>query len=575
MPNARNWSRTIKLALLLGAVGWTAACGRDDDGEGAAKGAAGKEGTPDRGGTAIIAELADLSKPMPLIFDTQLDGDLQDVMYMGLTRPAWRDGRMVFLTADESPMAMARGYEYLGPDSTALRYHMRSDLKWSDGVPITAHDVVWSYGSYADPELGSTRMGDVEPIDSVVAQDDSTVTFYFERRSPDMLFQSGLTIAPRHVYQDTDPAQLRNHPALSRPAEKLVVSGPFRVGRWSPGQQIVLVPNPHFPVRPNLDRMVIRVIPEPTTRLAELQTGGVDFVYQVPYDQIPRLRQQAPNVRFEKQEKRFFEFIAYNPAAHPAFRDPEIRRALGLAVDVQGIIRALQMEEYTTPAAGPYSPIMEDLYDPQRTPLLGHDPERARQILEAKGWRDADGDGIREKDGRPLRFTLLTNAGNQRRADVSQILQQQWKQVGADVRLQQLEFNTFMERQVKEEYDAVLGGWGVQLSPDLTGLWAPDADFNIVSYRNPEAARLMEQAKAQPTAEKANPYWRAAAERIVQDQPYTWLYFYDTVVALNDRLRNVEVNPYGAFQNPWEWWIPKDRQRGAAAGAPATPDTMR
>ncbi|HEX6036791.1 hypothetical protein, partial [Longimicrobium sp.] len=100
-----------------------------------------------------------------------------------------------------------------------------------------------------------------------------------------------------------------------------------------------------------------------------------------------------------------------------------------------------------------------------------------------------------------------------------------------------------------------LGSWGVELSPNLTALWAPDAGFNITSYRNPEVTRLMREAEAQPTAETARPLWQAAAERIVQDQPYTWLYYYDAVTGRRDELRGVKVNTYGAYQNTWEWWV--------------------
>src|SRR5262249_930885 len=149
-------------------------------------------------------------------------------------------------------------------------------------------------------------------------------------------------------------------------------------------------------------------------------------------------------VRFEREEKRFWEYIAYLPSAHPAFADPQVRRALGMAIDVPGIIRALGMEEFTTPAAGPYPPIFRDLYDTARTKPLPFDTVAAKRILDARGWRDRDGDGVRDRDGRPLRFTLLTNAGNARRNDVTQIVQQQWKRIGVDARLRQLETVTFL-----------------------------------------------------------------------------------------------------------------------------------
>jgi ABC-type transport system substrate-binding protein len=146
-------------------------------------------------------------------------------------------------------------------------------------------------------------------------------------------------------------------------------------------------------------------------------------------------------------------------------------------------------------------------------------------------------------------------------------VQQQWKQVGVDVELQTLETNTFFDRLTKRDFEAALSGWAVALAPDLSPIWAGDSPFNFVSYQNPTVTRLIQRALAQPTAEQAAPTWRAAAERIVADQPYTWLYFFDQVDGVNERLKGMRVDTYGAYQNAWEWWIPKNRQRTRSAAA--------
>lgn len=524
---------------------------------------------PVRGGTAVVAELSDLEKPMPIVYQSVFDGDLVDVMYMGLTRGAWRNGRMEYLLADESPMAMAWHWEQIGPDSSALRFRMRSALRWSDGKPITARDVVWSYATMADRRVSSPRQEDLAELDSVRAENDSTVVFHFRRRTPNMLFTASFPVAPEHQYGAAGPAALRTHPAFSDPT-RMVVSGPFRVGAWRAGEQITLVHNPSFAPKPRLDAIAIRIIPEPTTRIVELQTGRVDFVRPISTDQIAELRRRAPNLRFEREHRRYWEFVAYNPRV-AAFRDARVRRALGMAVDVPGVLRGLRLEPFATPAAGPYPPIFRELYDPARMRPLAFDTTGARALLAAAGWRDTDGDGVVEREGKRLSFTLLTNTGNQRRADVSQIIQQQWKRIGVDAELRQLEFNTLSERQMEHDFDAVLGSWGVNLNPDITPIFAESAAFNIVSFRDSAAQRLMREAKEQPTALLANPLWRAAAERIVQEQPYTWLYYYDPVTGVSDRLRGVRVDTYGAYQNVWEWWIPLARQRRATA--PAGSDT--
>jgi peptide/nickel transport system substrate-binding protein len=558
----------------MAALALLAGCG--EKGERRAGGEAEEGGTPEPGGTAVMAELADMSKPMPLVMESSLDGDLQDVMYMTLLRGAWRDGRLAYLTAEENPMALARRYEFLAPDSTTLRYHLRSDVKWSDGVPVTAKDVLYTYHVLGDPKLASPRQDYVAQMDSVTSENDSTVTFHFKKRYPEMLFHSGHGIVPAHVYEAIAPEQIRTSRPLTDPTEgRLVVNGAFMVGAWQKGQSITLVPNPHFRPAPLLEQVVIRVIPEATTRLIELQTGNVDFTRPIPFDQIANLKATAPHVRFEREHKRYYDYIGYNPDRLDAFRDPEIRRALGMAIDVPGLIRGLQMEDYAVPAGGPYPPIFSDLYDPKMMAPLAYDTVRAKQILDEKGWKDTDGDGIRDKNGRPFRFTLLTNAGNSRRADVQQIVQQAWKQIGVDARLQQVETNTFFDRLTKKNYDAAVSGWGVGLSPDLTGLWSKTSPFNYVSYVNPEVTRLMDEALAQPTDALANPLWKRAAELIARDQPYSFLYYYDQVDGVNRRLRGMKIDTYGAFQNAWEWWIPRaeQRQMPRPAGAAASADT--
>jgi peptide/nickel transport system substrate-binding protein len=577
--NARGWSKAagLRRAGVLALLALGAAC--DRGGGEAPRRTEGGGDQPRRGGTAVVAEAADIQQPFPLFFTGGLDSDMMDMMYMGLTRGAWRDGRLTALLSDQSPMAMAWHWEYVGPDSTGVRYRMRSALRWSDGQPITAHDVVFTYGLYADTVLASPRQSNMAQIDSVVAENDSTVVFHFKRRYPEMIFDSGLAIIPRHVYRDVPPARLSTHPSISRP-QTLVVSGAFMIGDHRPGAQITMVPNPHFPVRPLLDRLVIRVIPEPTTRLVELRNGTADFSRGVTFDQIAALRQQAPGVRFDVESGRFWEYLGYN-LRRPMFADVNVRRALGLAIDVPAIIRQLRMEEWVTQAAGPYGPIQKDFFDPQRMRPLPFDTVEARRLLEAAGWRDTNGDGIREKDGRPFRFTLLTNTSNQRRSDVSQILQRMWRAVGADVRLQTQEFGTVQERQFgpEHDFDVVLGSWGVELSGVLSPLFSPDAQLNFVGFDDPEAVRLMQQAEAQPTLAASAPHWRAAAERIVQTQPYTWLYWYGPVTARGPRLRGVRVDTYGAYQNVWEWWVTGGPAGGAGAdtagGDTAQRDTGR
>lgn len=564
MRNATRWLRVSPLVLLASLT--LAACGGDAgrDGETSEVTAEPVDGEPARGGTVIVSSPADIGSPMPVVWTTQLDSDMVDVLYMGLLRADWRDGALRFLTADESPMALAWHYEFLGPDSTSIRFRMRSGLRWSDGQPITARDVKWTADQIKDPETASPRQTDLVHLDSVQVENDSTVVLHYARRFPDMLFASHFPVAPAHVFQGTDPSRLANHPSVL-PGGTLVSSGPFRLTGWRPNAEFTLEANPYSATKPLVDRIVVRVVPDQTTQVGELQAGRVDMVTSVPLDRAQAMRQATPHVRLESMEKRFVEYLGWNPRTFPAFADPEIRRALSLAVDPAELVQQLGIEQFAVPAAGPYPPILRGVYDPQRNPPLRADTARARAILEAKGWRDTDGDGIREKDGRPFRVTLETNTGNQRRADAGQILQQRFRDIGVDLQLRAIEFGTQQERLMNKEFEAVLGSWGVQLSPDISQSFLPGATYNVVSYDDPETTRLLQQALAQPTEERALPLWRAAADRIMQSHPSTWLYYYDQVVGVNERLRNTEIDSFGPWNNPWAWWIPKELQAGPQA----------
>jgi peptide/nickel transport system substrate-binding protein len=230
-----------------------------------------------------------------------------------------------------------------------------------------------------------------------------------------------------------------------------------------------------------------------------------------------------------------------------------------MAIDIPAMISALHLDEYAEPAGGPYSPLFSLLYDPQGQAPLAYNQAEAIRILEQKGWV-LGADSVRVKDGRRLSFTIATNAGNQRRADIGQIAQQAWRRIGVEARFQTFESTTFFDRLQKKEYEAAIAGWGVGLSADIKDQWQGDNVFNYTSYANPEVNRLFEQAASQRTEEQAAQYWKQAASLIVADQPYTWLFYFDQLAGVNDKIQNTRIDTLGMYQNIHEWWI-----RGLAA----------
>ena len=549
MKSAGPWSsrwghvlRRVPSGLMLGLL---AACG-GDGGEPGAAGAAGAN-------QVVIAEGADMDKPNPLVYATNVDGQIIELIYMRLLGTRWVDGEIVYQTADENPMALARSYEFFGPDSASLRFRLRSDVEWTDGRPVTAHDVKFTYDTRGIDEVASPTQDFNREFREVVVEDDSTVVVHLNRRYSEVFYHTAVEIIPRHVYEGSDLSQMRSHPSLTDPAANLVTNGPMRITEWVRGQSIVLEPNPSFEPTPTIERIIFRIIPEETTRMIELQTGRVDIA-QVPFHFVEQIR-ATDDVRLETMEKRAYEYVAYNPNAHSFFADPEIRRALGMAVDKEALIAGLQLDEFALPAGGPYAPIFRRLYDPEAQAPLPYDTAAARRVLEEKGW-SRGADGVLARGGERFSFSLVTNGDNRRRLDIAQILEQQWGRLGIDANIQSLEFNTLVERMTAREFDARIGGWQVGLSADLFQIWGdPEGASNYVGYDNPEVQRLFAEAMAEPSPEAAAPVWRQAANLIVADQPYTWLFYYDVLYGVNNRVQGIEVNTLRPYGQVWEWRV--------------------
>jgi peptide/nickel transport system substrate-binding protein len=517
---------------------------------------AGCEPAARQSGRIVIGVNRDLGVLLPPVEASALDAEVNEMLYLGLNSARWVDGALEY-SADE--LCLSEGWEF-DPDSTTLTYRLRSDATWSDGHPIDADDVVFTFELIRRPEISSLYIDFWEHLDSVVAVGPHRVAFHFSRRYPRMLFHTGIGIAPAHVFEDaaTDQATLTNHPSLLEPGGgNLVVSGPFTVAEWRRGDRLILAPNPAATTaRPELAEVVFRVIPEETTRRVELENGTLDVAHPISVQHAEAIRAD-PRFRIETVDERFYDYIAWNPDHFAAFGDPDVRRALSLAIDRRAILEGLGIDEYAQPAAGPYPPIFRRLRDPATEPDP-HLPDSARSILASEGWRDTDGDGVLERRGQPFRFTLLTDAANDRRTAAAEILQSQLGRVGVAMELRTAEFGTVLDQVFGgREFEAVLLGWQVALEPDyLVGhFWPPDHQFNITGYASAELDTLIALARDAATDEQAAPHWRSAARVISGDRPYAFLWFFDDLVAVNQRVENTRIDTYGVYQNLHRWRV--------------------
>ena len=539
----------FRLAPIALAVLFLVSCG----GGGPAGEGPDAEGAPVQGGTAVASRISDFDAFNQFV---STDYDTSQVLRYMLFMPLVQlDDELQYQPYMADSMALSE-------DGLSLMFRVREGLTWHDGTPVTADDVVWSVETYRNPDLAFANAQYFQFVDRVEKVDDRTVVFRFTEVHSDPLADFlDWEPHPKHLLEGVPVTNMRNAEFNRNP----VGNGPFRFVSWDANQQVVFEANQDFVMgRPNLDRIVFRIIPEQTTELTELLTGGLDLVRAIQPAEAARV-ENGDNTRLIAYESRSYTYLAWN-TKNPLFEDARVRRAITMGIDRQQIVDAL-LYGYGRIAVSDVMPFQwqfaEDL-EP-----WPYDPDAARRLLEEAGWADSNGDGILDKDGRPFRFTLETNQGNDLREDIIVIVQSDLRKIGVDVQPRLAEWNSLIDRLKQKDFQAVVSGWSVDFKFDPSETMACNAGvYNYPSYCSPRADSLSRTALVTLDRDQAQPMWREYQEIIHQDQPYTFLYYLTERLGVSNRLRGVVGDARGHLVTAREWWIP-EAQQGRAPVASA------
>ena len=538
--------RSAVLCLLSALALGLASCRRAEEP------AAVRSATPQKGGSVAIAWGTDIAGLNEAILPASNATD--DVLFQLFDHLVEEQPDFTEHAPTLAPQ-LAKSWEW-SEDRKTLTFHLEEKAVWSDGVPVTAEDVRFSWQAQASPDVAFSDANAKRFITDVEVVDPHTARFHFSRAyAKQMLDANEGVILPKHAWSALPFKDWRTGGEWFR--EHLVTSGPFLLESWKPQQEIVLVRNDryHQPDRPRLDRAVLRIVPESTSQVAQLLAGEVDFATTVQPTDAPRIegdkRLELLAIPF-----RSFVYAAWNNEREP-FGDRDLRRALTLAIDRKKIVDTLW---------GPYakvavSPILSFVWAHDKSiEALPYDPSEAKKILAAKGFRDEDGDGVLERNGKPFRLELTTNAGNQQRIDAAVMMQAQLKSVGIAATPQVVEFNSLMAKLDEGSYDCVILGVGMDTSLDLTTFLhsrsiGSDNGNNLARYSNPEVDRLIDEAAAQRDVEAMVPRVRKI-ERIWQaEQPATLLWESKRLLGLSRRIRDAKPSPLYMLWNLRDWWI--------------------
>lgn len=513
----------------------SAACGGRDDGS----------KSPEPGGELVIGLLSDPKTLNPLVASSIEAKNIIGLMYMTLL-----DEQGDFLSFEPR---LAREWEF-SSDSLVITFHLRDDVVWHDGEPVTAEDVRFTWELEKDTLVAWSGRNLKDRIKNVEVVDANTVSFHFDARYPYQLMDANDgVILPKHVLENVPRREIRTAPVGREP----VGNGPFRFVRWVSEQYIELEKNPLYfeKGRPYLARVVFRIVPDMTTLVTQLKSGEIDCLESIPTDAVAEIKSAYPDIEIISYRSRHHNFVSWNLDA-PLFGDRDTRRALAMAVNTGEMIQTL-WGGLAEPSVGPMHPVLW-AHDPSMTPIP-FDPEGAAKILEAKGWKDQDGDGVLDKDGRPFEIEMITNQGNQLRSDIMTMVQEYLRKIGVRVHPRSFEWNTFIGRVVSGEYQSCVLGWKVGTKADLTNFWhsssMPPGGYNISRYRNAEVDSLIDLARTTLDPDVARPVWYRCQRIIYDDQPILFLSVPHEVVGLRRGYRGVKPNAIGFFVNLHEWYI--------------------
>jgi peptide/nickel transport system substrate-binding protein len=523
------------------------------------------------GGTLVISTPAEPDNLLPPVTTSQSGHQIEDLIFqrlavIGVALNTVGDGGF---TPD-----LATRWTW-APDSLSITFTLDSTARWHDGTPVRAADVAFSYALATDPKSGSPMASVFTNVQSVTARDSLTAVVTFRRRTPEQFFDfvHQLYILPQHLLGTVDRARLAATPFAMQP----VGSGPFRFVRWTPKQSLELIADTTGGRRrAKLDRVLFTMAPDPVTAFTRVATGEADLYEAVRPDKVAEVTKN-PSLRLVMGPALDYSYVGFNllqgTKPHPVLGDRTVRRALTMATDRRSIVANIY-DSLAVQARGPFT-LAQANADPTLAPLP-YAPDSANALLDAAGWtRGAD--SMRTRNGTPLRFTVLVPSTSVARMRAAVLLQEQWRKVGVDVRIDNADMGGFVDRATNRTFDAMINAWsqdpGTGSARDSwSSAGAAPGGNNMGAYRSAAFDAQLDSGMRAFVPAEMQRHFAAAWRIITEDAPAIWLAEPKQALVINARITTTGMRPDAWWAGLAQWSIPADRRIArdapAASGAP-------
>ena len=482
-------------------------------------------------------------------FSTHILEDIQSTVVEGLTITD-EQMRIEPLLASEVP-TLENGGVALRPDGGMdVTWKLRPNITWHDGRPFTSADVKFTVDAINDPSYNPESTDGFDRVTSVETPDPLTAIVHYREVYAPYALQFIRGCLPKHLLEGRDIDRAGDY------NRSLLGTGPYRVIEWKTGEYILLERVPtYWRGTPKIARLLFKFLSNTNTRINQLKSGEVHMVATVPWDKYRELA-VVPGLSIHRTAGNAYEHVTLNQRQFSAFGDVRVRRALTLAVDRDLIARTI-LDGLAPVTHGPIQPVSWAYSSDAR--VYPFDPAASRALLDEAGWRDANGDGIRERDGRRFAFTLITQSGFAVRENVAQVLQRQFRDVGADMSISLHDGTSISQLWFEGRFDAMLHWWQMPADPELTLFFAadrtPPAGRNINYVNDDLLTRLVYAADRTIDREERKKHLREAQIRIADLAVEIPLYNVTKLDAVPASLQGFKGNPTnaGAFWNVHEW----------------------
>jgi peptide/nickel transport system substrate-binding protein len=491
---------------------------------------------------------------------------------------------------DVTEPLLAEGPPTVSDDHLTYTIKIRQGVKWHDGKPFTPDDVLFTFKAAACPLTDAANRRSAMTDLADIQLDGWTIRFLMSKPNVYNLrnvVTNLLPIIPKHVfdeeglldqfsYKDISGPKARTDPKIKKFAERFnshpanrapVGTGPYKFEKWESGREIVLTRNEdYWGKKPYLDKIVYRIISDYAAALTAFKAGEIDLQPRMlPIQYNEQTGGQAFDEQFAKAKYSIpieYEIIWNNE--RPFFKDKRVRQALTMLVDRQKIIDTIR-QGFGQIGVSPFVPGSRD-FNPNIKPLA-FDPNRAAALLDEAGWKDHDGDGIRDKDGIKFKFEFLGSSSSTVYKQLAPVMADEFRKNGIEMTERVIEIGLQTQMLKEHKFDASVLGITFDLVNDPHHVWhstsAADG-LNFQNFKNAESDRLIEQARLEFDNEKRKQiYWRWQ-ELIHDEQPVTILYYQQEPAAYSKRFQNVQWLPLRPGYDLTAWWVPKPRQKYGA-----------